>query len=180
MRCCAVPHSSDPGIACARVRQVHPLVGYDPAAAAAAAAATGEEGGEGGEGGGEEGGGGGVEAWEGLDALSSSVLDAVGGLVGGLESPEGLKEALVDYGVLCASRGLPAGAPFEAFGSALLGGLGEALGEAMPEGGGAAWKDAYAEAAACMQTAFTPSQLKAAAEAAAAKADAEAEEPAES
>ena len=93
-----------------------------------------------------------------------------------LGQPEALKLSLrYDYGTLLASRGVQPGAAFDTFGEVLLKGLGESLGDGLPEEAASAWKDAYADCAACMQEAFSPSQLAAAAAAAAAPAPAEAE-----
>ena len=120
----------------------------------------------------------GLEAWEGLEALSGAACSAISELVGALGQPESLQAQLHTLGVLGASHGLPAGRSFELFGEALLSSLAEGLGEAWTEEVAAAWRAAYAEAAACMQEAFTPSQIAAAKEAAAAAAaTAEAEEP---
>ena len=95
-----------------------------------------------------------------------------------LGDPEALKAALAaDYGVLLASRGVPAGAPFDKFGELLLSALQEALGaEGLSEEAAAAWRDAYADASACLQEAYTLSQLAEAASKAAAAAAAPAEE----
>ena len=118
-----------------------------------------------------------IEAWEGIDALAGYVCNAIGSLVGKLGDPEALKAALKgDYGVLVASRGLPAGVPFERFGECLISGMQKALGEAMSEEATAAWRDAYADAAASMQEAYTLSQLAEAAAAAAAAKEAEGDE----
>ena len=119
-----------------------------------------------------------IESWEGLAPLTAKVCKAIGGLVTKLGDPEALKAALAaDYGVLLASRGVPAGAPFDKFGELLLSALQEALGaEGLSEEAAAAWRDAYADASACLQEAYTLSQLAEAASKAAAAAAAPAEE----
>ena len=119
-----------------------------------------------------------IELWAGLDGLSARVTKAIDGLVGSLGQPEALNAQLAgDYGVLLASRGVPAGLPFEAFGEALLSGLSTALAEGLTEEAANAWRDAYTDASASLQEAYTPSQLaEAAAKAAAKAAAAESEE----
>ena len=72
--------------------------------------------------------------------------------------------------VVCASRGLMPGASFDKFGEALIAGIATALGSQLSEDAKTAWRDAYADASLCMQTAYLPSQLAAAAMAAAAAA----------
>ena len=114
--------------------------------------------------------------WEGLGPLSALVNATIGRLVGELDSPETLQATLrAELGVVCASRGLPAGAPFAMFGDKLLEALGTALGDGLSAEAASAWRDAYADASRCMQQAYTPQQL-AAAEAAEAAAAAEANE----
>ena len=121
-----------------------------------------------------------IDEWAGLAALSTLVAAAVSKLVGMLGDPEALGAALKDYGLLCATRGVPAGSPYDVFGEQLISALGGALGDGFGEETATAWRDAFADAAQCMQQVYTPSQIAEAAAKAAAEAASVEEEGAES
>jgi len=121
-----------------------------------------------------------IDEWAGLAALSALVAAAVSKLVGMLGDPEALGAALKDYGLLCATRGVPAGSPYDVFGEQLISALGGALGDGFGEETATAWRDAFADAAQCMQQVYTPSQIAEAAAKAAAEAATVEEEGAES
>ena len=109
-----------------------------------------------------------------MPAVVEAVTTAVGELVGCINTPEALKPLLSELGLAAASRGLPAGEPFDKFGETLVAALAEALGDALADDGAAAWRASYAEASRAMQGVYTPAQLAEAAAAAAAAAEGEA------
>ena len=114
--------------------------------------------------------------WTGMARLATVVATAIEKLIAALNSPPALERHLRDdLGLVLASRGFPPGAPYDAFGESLVKGLANALGEeGFSEEAAAAWREAYASASECMQTAYTLSQL-AAANAPPAEEEAEAE-----
>ena len=114
--------------------------------------------------------------WTGMARLAAVVATAIEKLIAALNSPPALERHLRDdLGLVLASRGFPPGAPYDAFGESLVKGLANALGEeGFSEEAAAAWREAYASASECMQTAYTLSQL-AAANAPPAEEEAEAE-----
>jgi len=146
------------------VPEALPLVGYVPPVAAAEEAEAESK---------EEAAAPNLEEWEGLEKVGSLVAKWTQSLVASLDHPAELHQMLrYEMGIVCASRGLPAGRPFEIFGEALLAALAEALGDGLGEEAALAWKDAYADGSRCMQTAYTPAQVAAAEAAAKAAADA--------
>ena len=107
---------------------------------------------------------------------SCSCFCAIDSLVLSLGRPEDLYAKLRgNYGLLLASRDVPPGEAYDTFGELFLSGLAESLGDSLGEEAKAAWRDAYTEASACMQTAYTLSQLAPPVAEAPAEAPAEAE-----